>query len=60
MKFSGGFDGLDENLRIHAAAANGDDADGYENGPFDDDEEEEEVVVTMTSDDDEDLDRLED
>src|SRR5580700_7025806 len=61
MKFNDdGFDGLNENLRIYAAAAHGDDADGYEgNGAFDDDDEEEEVVVTMTSDDDEDMDRLE-
>jgi hypothetical protein len=46
MKFNehGGFDGLDENIRIYAAAEWDDEAggDGYEgNGPFDDDEEEE-------------------
>ena len=60
MKLSDGFDGLDENTRIYAASANGDD-NGYEgNGSFDDDDdEEEEVVVTMTSDDDDELDRLE-
>src|SRR5580704_1338730 len=55
----GGFDGLEENIRIHAAAG-ADDDDGYESaGSFDDDEEEEVVVVAMTSDDDDDLDRLE-
>ena len=49
----GGFDGLDESIRIHAAADDDSFAEGYEgNGHFDDDEEEEEIV-TMTSDDDE-------
>jgi len=56
-----GFDGLEENPRMYAAAGLDDDAaDGYEgSGSFDDDEEEEVIVVAMTSDDDDDLDRLE-
>ena len=58
MKVTDGFDGQDQNLKMHAAA-NGDD-DGFEGGAFDDDDEEEEVIVTMTSDDDDDLDRAED
>ena len=52
-----GFDGLDENIRVHAAAD--DDGEGYEgSGAFDDDDEEEETV-TMTSDDDELLGQME-
>ena len=48
----GGSDGLDENIRMHATAAFGDDeADGFGGGgAFDDDDDE--VIVVMTSDDD--------
>ena len=59
----GGFDGLDEKIRIYAAADYRDDeagGDGYEGNDLFDDEEEEEVVVTMPLEDDEALGLLED
>ncbi len=61
MKFNerGGFDGLDENGKLHAAAQYGDeyaDGDGYEGSDlFDDDDVEEEVVVTMNLEDEDGL-----
>src|SRR5690348_15876675 len=51
MKFSDGFDGLDESIRIYAAAAD-DDADDLDISINDDDDDEEEVEVLTSSDDD--------